>query len=194
MEQPHAKFTGLVEEILRRFCGQNGWALPAAERLSSYGERLWGLLAERGLPRPLVADELGAPGELAEETCAPLVARVLGDTAGEERDFFAIPVRQLVKACFHEEFKVCRDSFRAASPDGICRRQQVDRARLRVSGTHCIDCPYWVSLSSENHREFLAKEWQLGGRETLKSHEGIFLPEDFRRLRRYLHHAARTRI
>lgn len=185
-------FVVIVAEILRRFCLQNGWALPAPEVLRRYADGLWALVKERGLPRPLGAGEPGAPGELSEEACAPLVARVLANASEADRIFFANPLRQLVKACFHEEFKVCRDSFREPSPDGICRRQQLVRARQRVSGTHCIDCPYWVALTPEQHGHFLENEWQPAGRQDLDLHRSIFLPEDFRRLRRYLHHTARA--
>ncbi|MEO6569728.1 MAG: hypothetical protein ABIO94_13260, partial [Opitutaceae bacterium] len=94
-------------------------------------------------------------------------------------------------ACFHEEFKVCRDSFREPSPDGICRRQQLARVRQRISGTHCIDCPYWTSLPAEKHLRFLDTQWQAAGRDELTAHLGIFLPEDFRRLRQWIYAAAR---
>jgi hypothetical protein len=187
-------FAVIVPEILRRFCLQNGREPPAAGVLQGFAARLWARVEERGLPRPLGADEPGAPGELSEEECAPLLARVLENASEEDGNFFAIPLRQLIKACFHEEFKTCRDSFREPSPDGICRRQQLARARQRVSGAHCIDCPYWVALTPEQHGCFLEKEWQPAGRGELFLHRAIFLPEDFRRLRRYLQHAARSRI
>jgi hypothetical protein len=191
-EMPGAEktFTVIVEEILRRFCRQNGRP-PPADRLREFSGRLGALVKERGLPRPLNADENGAPGELAEAECAPLLARVLGNAGEEERGFFAVPLRQLIKACFHEEFKVCRDSFREPSPDGVCRRQQLVRVRQRVSGAHCIDCPYWVALTPVQHGLFLEKEWHPAGREELALHRSIFLPEDFRELRRYLHDTAR---
>lgn len=187
-------FRGLVEEILRRFCVQNGRELPEPAMVRALADRLGQVVEERGLPTPLPLNETGTPGELSEEDCAPLVARVLGSASEGDRIFFANPVRQLIKACFHEEFKICRDSFREPSPDGICRRQQLARSRQRVSGAHCIDCPYWVTLNPGQHALFLEKEWRPAGHAEFILHRPIFLPEDFRRLRRYLHTAARARI
>lgn len=187
-------FRTLVGQILERFCRQNDREPPAFGELQGLADRLWEIVAERGLPPPLRVEELGTPTELSNEACAPLLARVMEKVREEDRIFFANPVRQLVKACFHGEFKICRDSFREVSPDGACRRQQLARARQRISGTHCIDCPYWVTLTSEQHARFLEKQWQPTGVTELVLHRSIFLPEDFRELRRYLHTAARARI
>jgi hypothetical protein len=96
----------------------------------------------------------------------------------------------MVKACFYPEFKVCRDSFREVGRDGACRRQELARARTRVSGTHCVDCPHWVALDPLEHAEFLAREWHRDAH-VLAANRGVFLPEDFRELRRWLWAAAR---
>ena len=117
----------------------------------------------------------------------PLVARVI---AGSDEPLLAEAARHLVKACFYPEFKVCRDSFREVTADGSCRRQELERVRGRVSGTHCVDCPHWVALEPEAHSEFLAREWRAQPA-LLMEHRDIFLPEDFRALRRWLHAAAR---
>jgi hypothetical protein len=119
---------------------------------------------------------------------------VIGETSAAAGKIVAAPVRQLVKACFYAEFKICRDSFREVSPDGSCRRQQLARVRSRVSGSHCVDCPYWVALSSEQHVKFLTREWQPAGREELAAHLPVFLPEDFRAFRRTVRAMARGRI
>ena len=120
--------------------------------------------------------------------------RVQAGLTAPQREKLAVPVRQLVKACFHPEFRVCRDSFREESPDGSCRRQQLARVRARVSGAHCVDCPYWVALTPEAHGKFLTREWQLPGRGELAANLDIFLPEDFRDLRRLLYTEARRSI
>ena len=148
---------------------------------------MWSLIAERGLPRALTPAEQGEPGELSEEECAPLVARALG---GANDLLLATAARQLVKACFHPEFKKCRDSFREVSPDGSCRRQDLGRVLRRVSGAHCVDCPHWVALTPVQHEKYLAREWRAGGKE-FAAHQAVFLPEDFRALRCWLHARAR---
>src|SRR5688572_13550152 len=96
-------FREAVQAILHRFCRQNAFALSSPTSLTIVADRLWALVGERGLPRPLAADELGKPGDFPDAECSPLVARVLGDLAGANRDNLAVPVRQLVKACFHPE-------------------------------------------------------------------------------------------
>jgi hypothetical protein len=111
-----------------------------------------------------------------------------------DRAALEAPARQLVKACFYPEFKTCRDSFREVSPDGTCRRQELARALKRVSGAHCVDCPHWVALTPEQHGRFLARAWQPAGAADFAAHRDVFLPEDFRALRRFLHALARAGI
>ena len=183
------EFSRLVGAVLARFCAQNAREAPAGADGAALPARLWALVAERGLPRPLGPGERGAPGGMSEEECAPLVARVLG---GVKDEFLAGAVKQLVKACCHPEFTVCRDSFREVAPDGGCRRQELARVRGRVSGTHCVDCPYWVALTPEQHGKFLGRAWRAGGAAALEENRGVFLPEDFRALRRWLHARARA--
>jgi hypothetical protein len=114
---------------------------------------------------------------------APLVANVLeGSSRALELSTVA---RQLIKACFSAEFKKCRDSYRDLEPDGSCRRQQLKRVRTRLSGSHCIDCPYWTSLTAEQNVALLAEAW-VGDETELTAHRDIFLPEDFRAFRRLL--------
>ena len=103
-----------------------------------------------------------------------------------------VSMQQLVKACFYPEFTVCRDSFRELTKDGGCRRQELDRVRGRVSGAHCVDCPHWVGLTPEAHEKFLTSAWRAEGAGEWAGNRGVFLPEDFRTLRRWLH--ARMRL
>jgi hypothetical protein len=187
-------FTQLVGAILARYFRQNDRPPPPDTEVAGLAARLWALLGERGCPRPLGPAERGVPGEMSDAEVAPLLDRVLGDAPPDWRAALEAPVRQLVKACFYPEFKTCRDSFREVSPDGTCRRQELGRARLRVSGAHCVDCPHWVALTPEQHGRYLARTWRPEGAAEFAAHRGVFLPEDYRAFRRFLHALARAGI
>lgn len=187
MEPTSAEFQRIVLGILARFFAQRsrGWWPEEGHR---FVQQLGELIAERGLPRPLRDGEVGAPGSLSEQECAALVTRVV---AGLTEPMFAEAAKQLVKACFYPEFKVCRDSFREVTRDGACRRQEVERVRSRISGTHCVDCPHWMAFSPVEHADFLRQEWR-GAPANFDAHRDVFLPEDFRELRAWLRAAARA--
>ena len=187
-------FADLVGAILARYFRQNDHPAPPEAELARFAAQLWALIGERGLPRPLGPAELGTPGKLPETEVALLLDYVLGGTSPAWRATLEGPASQLVKACFYPEFKTCRDSYRALSPDGTCRRQELARARGRVSGAHCVDCPHWVALTPEQHGRLLARAWQPAGAAELAAHRDVFLPEDFRALQRYLHALARAGI
>lgn len=182
-----AEFERLVSANVTRLCAQKSQPSPSAAELVRFAAQLQRLVAERGLPRPLAPSEGGTPGGMSEEECAPLVARV---SAGTDHPLLAEAARQLVKACFYPEFKTCRDSFREVTRDGACRRQELERVRGRISGSHCVDCPHWVALAPAEHGDYLRSEWR-GDARVFEAHRDIFLPEDFRALRLWLHAAAR---
>lgn len=181
------EFERIVGAVAVRFYAQASRPAPTTE-LPRFIAQLKALIAERGLPRPLRDEECGAPGGMSEAECAPLVARVI---AGLDDPLLPDLARQLVKACFYPEFRICRDSFREVARDGSCRRQELERVRSRISGTHCVDCPHWIALAPAQHEEFLVREWRSDPR-LLAEHRAVFLPEDFRALRCWLHAAART--
>jgi hypothetical protein len=188
MAEPMGEFERLVSAVVTRFAAQKSRTIPAAQ-ITLMARQLGDLVRERGLPPPLAEGERGAPGGMSEDVCAPLVGRVV---AGTDEPLLADAARQLVKACFYPEFTECRDSYREVSPDGSCRRQELPRALGRVSGVHCVDCPHWVALPSAAHGELLEREWR-GDPALLAEHCGVFMPEDFRALRHWLHAAARRR-
>ncbi|MFI5356375.1 MAG: hypothetical protein ACHQ4G_03470 [Opitutales bacterium] len=181
-------FADAVAGLLARYGRQNGLPAPAEGWGRAVGLRLWALLEERGWPRPLAPAEMGEPGEMTAEEVAPLIDRL---PAGAELAAWSAPLRQLVKACFQPEFKTCRDSYRECGPDGSCRRQDLGRVRVRLSGTHCVDCPYWTALDPAQHVKLLARHWHPGGWPEFEAQRAIFLPEDFRRLRQMIRAAAR---
>lgn len=186
MDDPGEDFQRIVTAVVVRYCAQMSHRLSRAE-VQRFAVQLSEVVANRGLPPPLKGDECGIPGGMNEAECAVLIERVTGGLTGPVwRDV----AKQFVKACFYPEFKVCRDSFREVSRDGVCRRQELARVRSRISGTHCVDCPHWVALTADGHVEFLMQEWRSEPHSFHASQE-IFLPEDFRALRRWLHAAAR---
>ncbi len=187
MDSRAEEFGRLVAAVLRRFFRQNAQPELAVADSEAFAARLWSLVAERGLPPALAPGERGAPREMSDAECAPLVARVLG---GSSDPLLSEAARQLVKACFYPEFRECRESYRAVSPDGTCRRQEFPRARKRTSGSHCVDCPYWQSLEPAPHEQFLAKRWRAGAAD-FAANRDVFLPEDFRALRRWVRAQAR---
>jgi hypothetical protein len=184
------EFRRLVTAVLRRWWAQNDQACAADGEVEAFGRQLWDVVNDRGLPRPLGPREAGAPGGMPEPECAPLVARVVRDLPP---GLFAEPARQLLKTCLYPEFRICRDSFRETGADGICRRQQRSKARGRLSGVHCVDCPYWTDLAAPAHERFLAAEW-CGDPAELRASRDVFLPEDFRALRQWLHAYVRTQL
>lgn len=190
MDEPPDVFAHCVVAILERSQRQNGRPSLGEGEQDTVAKRLWQLTQTRGLPAPLPADEMGIAGEMEAAEAAPLLAEVL---AGLERaDELAGAVRQLIKACFHPEFRTCRESYREREADGTCRRQQLGKAKARVSGSHCVDCPYWTSLTREEHERCLKRGW-AGDVAEYVAHRDVFLPEDFREFRRLLHTEARKR-
>jgi hypothetical protein len=184
------EFQRLVGAVVRRWWGQNKLSPGPEAELDDFAGALWEVVNERGLPRPLAVNESGAPGSMPEPEIAPLVARAVGRRSAAH---FNEPAKQLVKTCLYPEFRVCRDSFREVGADGICRRQQLERVRSRLSGAHCVDCPHWVALTPAQHERYLTAEW-CGDPAQFLAHRALFLPEDFRALRVWLHEWTRRRI
>ncbi|MES1167091.1 MAG: hypothetical protein ABUL68_03735 [Pseudomonadota bacterium] len=181
-----AAFAGLVGTCVRRFLAQNDRPPLPDPWLAEYAARLWAVVNAAGLPRPLAAGESAEPGEMPADRVVALSARIFHglDLPGRHADLDT-PTRQLLKACLQPEFRQCRDSYREVT-DGICRRQEFTRARERVSGSHCVDCPYWTALQPDEHERLLNRAWVSGCPEDLTRHREVFLPEDFRALRMFI--------
>jgi hypothetical protein len=189
MDTSLAEFAQRVQAVAAGFLMRHGQSVDAAAAdAARLADRLAGVVAERGLPPPLAPGETGAPGGMAEAEIAVLVVRVAAGTPGAPAEDLA---RQLVKACFYPEFTVCRDSYRERARDGACRRQEPARVRGRISGTHCVDCPHWVGFGPAAHAGWLEAQW-LAGPAAFAADRELFLPENFRALRAWLHAAARA--
>ncbi len=184
MADPARPFADLVRPVLERALRQSGHAVPTAVQ-ALLVERLWALVAARGVPLPLPPGEKGEPGEMPAAVVAPLIEQLVEGFASADHEALAAPARQLVKACFQGDFKTCRDSYRELLSDGSCRRQELTRANERISGSHCVDCPYWLSLTPMQHERLLSKAWR-GDAAALVAHRDVFLPEDFRALRLFI--------
>lgn len=184
-------FAATVAELLARFARQNAQAVPPPATLAMVGTHLWALLEVRGWPRPLAPGDKGEPGEMATAEVEPLVAHLRAGLELEANLFWSGPLRQLVKACFHPWFRTCRESYHEVDDGGTCRRQDFGRANQRLSGSHCVDCPYWTTLTPPQHEALLRRHWRTGRAEEFAAHQTVFLPEDFRRLRLLLE--AKTR-
>lgn len=189
MTSPGDQLGEHVKTILRRYCRQNGLAEPVDRETKQIGTRLWEVICTRGLPPPLASGALGSPGELNAAEVTPMVEAVL--EGNDRRAALIDPIRQLVKTCFHREFAVCRDSYREVSADGSCRRQMLKKALGRVSGSHCVDCPHWTALSPADHAGVLSASW-VGDVADFAARQDVYLPEDFRALRVWLHAATRS--
>jgi hypothetical protein len=190
---PAATFAGLAGTCVRRFLRQNGRPPLPEELLGQFGARLWTVASEAGWARPLAAEERGEPTEMPADRAAELTGRVMAGLPFPDRHAdLEIPARQLLKACLQPEFRQCRESYREVV-DGACRRQELPRARGRISGAHCVDCPYWVGLEPGQHAALLARSWVEGGPEKFATQREIFLPEDYRALRVFLWQQARSR-
>jgi hypothetical protein len=178
--QPESEeLRGLIAAVLNRFLAQNAEKVPPAEVATVAGQ-LAAVLEERASSAALQPEATGTPNAIADSAIAAVLARVL---SGTTHTGLADPARQLVKSCLYPELAVCRDSFREVASDGSCRRQDESRARRRISGAHCVDCPYWQRYSPAEHAEFLAAHWRTGRAEFNRC-AAIFLPGDFRALRR----------
>lgn len=184
LEQPDAAgiFVARVSACLRRFLAQNERPAPPESELDALAGRLW----------VVVARELSAtasPGlewqEIPAARIEAMTREVLGPEDAERRAGLDTPVRQLLKACLQAEPVRCRESYREVV-GGSCRRQDLGRARGRISGTHCVDCPHWTALDADRHAALLQRGWVEGPEARFHDHRGIFLPEDFRALRTWV--------
>lgn len=179
-----AAFAGLARAVIVRFLSQNGAALPEDGGIDRLTRTLWRIVEERG-PRAPVAG-CGAPiPEMGASEVEPLVERLLSGI-GPRTAALETAARQLVKGCLQPEFADCRQTYRQAGAGGVCRRQQLSRALERVCGSHCVDCPFWTSLDGDAHRKLLRDAFGPERAALFDGHPSVFLPPDYRALRRFV--------
>jgi hypothetical protein len=165
-------FRRSVAAVVTRFLAQNRLA-PASE-----GD-LRALADVLGEP---VVDGRSAEGELPEAAVKAGVTRLLA-VFSPLRPELANLAKQLLKGCHQAAPVRCRESYHETDAAGRCRRQELAYDLARVSGAHCVDCPHWLGWSPDEHAEKLSDAWQDGA-VVFAENRGVFLPEDFRELRR----------
>ncbi len=175
MDAVHRKeFGRRVAAVLQRAFSQLGLPAPRPPEEACVIETLWKIGGEGGWA---LRD---STGELDGASVHQWVERLVA--ALPQRPEFPSMAKQLVKACFQAGPADCRDSYQECSSNGRCRRQELDYAKARISGAHCVDCPYWNSLQPEGHAAWLAAHWHAGSG-AFHHDQVVFLPEDFRALR-----------
>lgn len=150
---------------------------------------LWIFSIQLGHPSALKVSEMGKPGDPHAETWAThtqaLIDRWKLDR--NQADLVTPVIEQLLLTILLPEFKACRQSYLEKEPLGDCiPRQEAEYCRERISGSHCEDCPYFTALSAEKHRKLLERSWESETSDFSKQVD-VFLPDDFRFLRVFLH-------
>lgn len=167
-----ADFGRSVAAVVTRFLAQNGLAAAREDELRKLADALGEPVDQGSLEK----------GELPEVAVKAGVARLLAVFL-PPRPELANLAKQLLKGCQQPGKSPCCESYRETDAAGRCRRQEPAYDLARVSGAHCVDCPHWLGWSPEEHRRKLAAAWK-GGMTALAENRGVFLPEDFRMLRR----------
>ncbi len=179
-----ARFDELATSVLLRYARQNDWGDidPATLRPAIVG--LQNAIRGMGLPPP------GARGELDDFVFDAILREI--ESAGPLEERWEHPVRQLAKACFYPERGDCCESYCETDKRGRCKRQSLEKGRERISGAHCVDCPHWTESTPEEHTALLEQAWQPGP-VTFEEVRELFLPEDYRALRRFIRTLAAAR-
>lgn len=184
------KFGELLIPVIQRVAAQQGHAIPYQPEWSQFAETLWQACAAEGWPEPLRQPaDMGAPGTLDPAVLERVESRMRPNWPNQiDADFWARLTRQMTKMLLLPEFRACRQSFQEVNATtDTCPRQQLSTCRERVSGSHCVDCPYFVAMEGSKHRKFLQRFWEHGDPAEFEAHASTFLPEDVRRLRRFLY-------
>jgi hypothetical protein len=167
-----ADFRCSVAAVLTRFLAQNGLAAACEDELRTFADAL-------GEP---IVDGVLEHGELPESVVKDGMAHLLA-VFSPPRPELANLAKQLIKGCHQPDKSPCCESYCETDAAGRCRRQEPAYDLARVSGAHCVDCPHWINWSPEEHAKKLSAAWQDGA-VVFAENCGVFLPEDFRMLRR----------
>ncbi len=181
-------FTHIVRKILARLYKQTGRPVPPDIALTHYAQQLWALVKAEGQPAPLAGSDQGTELKLSDARAQELGEKFFATFRFPNlRAELEKPTRHLLGALLNPEFKTCRQSFKELDAAGQCERRDPEKSRARVSGVHCVDCPYWTALSAEKNEKLVAKDWPAERLAELTANLPVFLPEDFRALRQLMH-------
>ena len=182
-----AWFEAQAAAVVDRMLQQDGGPAVAPTVIRTCVSALWDAAGAIGwpasLPDGVTCRSAETPGAALEPKVVAVAAQVESDA---ERARLLPVLRQLLKACVYPEFTECRDSYRATGADGRCARQQRAVAAARISGSPCVDCPYFVARTETEHRDLLLAGWRVGSPDVFRGEPSVFLPNDFRALRRFL--------
>ena len=166
-----ADFRRSVSAVVTRFLAQNGLAPLGGDTLRTLADELMAL-----------GGDVSREGEMPDEIVKADVARLLA-VFFPPRPELANLAKQLIKGCYQPDKSPCCESYRETDEAGRCRRLELAYDLARASGAHCVDCPHWNEWSPEEHAARLAGAWK-DGEAAFAANRGVFLPEDFRVLRR----------
>ena len=180
---PKLAFIEIALVVAKRLFEQTSARPPSDVFLKQMLEISWNVIENEGLPQPLSNKETGEAKAPDYDYYTSLVESVLSQLPRHRsEDSLRILLWQLFIAMLGREFKSCRLSYQELDPQGDCARQSLDNCNDRISGSHCEDCPYFIALSSPQHRKLFTRSW-VGDQPVKEEELAVFLPEDFRGLR-----------
>lgn len=193
-----ACFQMLAGRCLQRNLRANAGAEMVPEALARCCGTVWDMVEDHGWPTPVKTGEEREAVETELPNLAAWVERAMESMAAGPLETklqatLRNAVGQLFKACCYPEITVCRNSYRLQTADGRCKRQIHANAKSRLSGSPCVDCPWTVRLTAEQHARLLRDSWAPANAVAFDFDPMCFLPEDFRSLRRFLWQHARSR-
>lgn len=180
-------FTAITIPVIIRFQEKRKRPIPSETMMADFCNRVWTAATDLGILPPT---EKGVEPPLPhpEGTVTEAIIQSLdGFESGELRMDFALVANQLLPLLVGVEPKTCCLAYCEKSPAGLQERQHKDHALGRISGAHCVDCPLFVLTQSEKHPRVLKAQWDSEKQEELESSIDVFIPEEFRQLRLFLH-------
>lgn len=187
-EDEAAAFASLVTPIVERFCTKNELPPIDSDLVDEFSAALWAIAQEEGISRPLSKKEKGEPVSLEPEVKAELITELLDRIETSEARFaLAHMGKYFFSTMLQPEFADCRLNYCTANEEGEYRRQNLDYCKKRISGSHCVDCPLFIQTEPENHPQILQLQWKAIDDSELHENLDVFLPEDFRQFRYFMH-------
>ena len=173
------EFVACLSPVIERGLRQTGRAPLSDAHMVALARTILVIGARGGWARRFGAER----DEIRTEEVAAW-SNLLGAAVSERAAELGTVFKQVLKSCFQPSPQQCRNSFCETDSAGRCRRQERVYDQGRLSGAHCVDCPYWTEMNDSEHFEFLMDRW-IAGEADLRAHRSVYLPDDFRALRRW---------